>query len=220
MANDSAPSTSAKRVPTPLICATLPQEASECRRGVEHGQTAELQLPARPAAPLVVRDHALALGAVRRRLTRSCAAASPLLPSPRPPAPSCASLRRCAPKVARGRRLMLWLRSHAVATPSAGRTPSNSGRWRLGSRRRALAATHPWLRAKENCISQSPPAERVVARWLFGGQASCSPRQRPAMIGVDAGRDAEGLCIRGVASLGVGAWRHGGERGVGALTAG
>ena len=97
---------------------------------------------------------------------------------------------------------MGWLHSHAVATPSAGRTPSNSGRWRLGSRRRALAATHPWLRAKANCISQSPPAERVAARWLFGGEASSSPRQRPAMIGVDAGRDAGGLGIRGVASWG------------------
>ena len=153
----------------PSFARRLPQEASEHRRGVEHGQTAELQLLARPAAPLVVRDYALALGAVRQRLARSRAAASSLLPSPRPPAPSCASLRRRAPKVAHGRRLMVWLRSHAVATPSAGRPPSNSGCWRLGSRRRALAATHPWLRAKENCISQSPRAERVAARWLFGG---------------------------------------------------
>ena len=152
----------------PSFARRLPQEASERRRGVERGQTAEHQLLARPAAPLVVRDHALALGTVRRRFTRSRASASPLLPSPRPLAPACASLRRCAPKVARGKRLMVWLCSHAVATPSAARPPSRSGRWRLSSRRRALAATHPWLRAKGNCISQSPPAERVAARYFFG----------------------------------------------------
>ena len=83
----------------PAFARRLPHEASERRRGLEHGQTAERHLLARPAAPLVVRDHALALGAVRRRFTLLCAAASSLLPSPRPPASFCASLRRLRPKL-------------------------------------------------------------------------------------------------------------------------
>ena len=83
----------------PAFARRLPHEASERRRGLEQGQTAERHLLARPAAPLVVRDHALELGAMRRHLARSRAAASPLLPSLRPPASFCASLRRLRPKL-------------------------------------------------------------------------------------------------------------------------
>ena len=100
MVNDSAPTTSAKRSPYAPhlrdVCRTRPLSVAEALSTVK---PAERHLLARPAAPLVVRDHALALGAVRRRFTLLCAAASSLLPSPRPPASFCASLRRLRPKL-------------------------------------------------------------------------------------------------------------------------